>query len=816
MDVVKHCILVIDLCHIDKCELKEFLKNLDETETKIVPVYMNWTKKEFLSDPDIKWRKAGDLALELDELSPLEISIIEAGKENLCDILHKIADDLPIAGSIVNVILDLTAVDDIDGSFLSLLHGVLKRYQLWLCANITLLLPEPKANSYKNTDILLEVLAVSTFTQLSHIPIKHYAKWRGSFVFSDTQNGKDKLFPGFLLETTIKSSPINIDIKDETPEDNSENTLEAVNSTFKLANLMKILDLVDVHTIPLFMIKPKLYRLSLQNLYPQSQNLLQYFSNLDKIAMIVSVPRYSTKSTIPTYSSMELGTSAWKECVMADLVQDTVPQYNHHDNDVVHMVLIHKDFSSSSNVDRQSLFTYPLQGYLLRSPSELSGQVIDILHLTPPLYLADQELPEPLLPDLPVITGKCLHMIHNQLTKAQFFALKYFYENFSCPKKISSEDFFHFLSDIQEKFLGKVKEKMPLVPCLENFNKEFLTCNFGELDSEPMSWSERLYISRLESVKKAICRFRSFDSLSLSSPFLPSEQTPPTGIDEILSHFLPNGQSSGTLLSPLPSQHHLRSYVYPSVEEEFETTTLEWPLCREARFPGVCYNKDVNSEKIQSRLNKISDKFVSSETSCSILGSLNPITHSISVAPLNTQRSKRDPSYVKQKSEIAKLRRRSMSDCNLTKSNKKADLPSTGSSRKRLSNPQPQSTLDESKNKARSPNEKSSLTKSSSDTTLMRLEKERKMSRSERHRKKLEEIVHAVLKHEGVTEKDEIFKRCALRLFKVTKLYVMDLPNSHNLSQDMKRIAEGQVKHVIGLETHCKKSLKKRKLSKET
>lgn len=37
--------------------------------------------------------------------------------------------------------------------------------------------------------------------------------------------------------------------------------------------------------------------------------------------MIVSVPRYKANSTIPTYSSMELGTSAWKECVMADLAQ---------------------------------------------------------------------------------------------------------------------------------------------------------------------------------------------------------------------------------------------------------------------------------------------------------------------------------------------------------------------------------------------------------------------------------------------------------------------------------------------------------------
>ena len=107
------------------------------------------------------------------------------------------------------------------------------------------------------------------------------------------------------------------------------------------------------------------------------------------------------------------------------IFSDAVPQYNHHKNDidVVHMVLIHRD-SSSSIIDGQNFLNCSLHAYLLRSPSELSGQVIDILHLTPRLYLADQELPEPLLPDLPVITGKMLHKIHAQLTKTQFAALK--------------------------------------------------------------------------------------------------------------------------------------------------------------------------------------------------------------------------------------------------------------------------------------------------------------------------------------------------------------------------------------------------------
>lgn len=89
----------------------------------------------------------------------------------------------------------------------------------------------------------------------------------------------------------------------------------------------------------------------------------------------------------------------------------------------MHMVLIHKD-SASSIVDGQKVFSHSLQAYLLRSTSELSGQMMDVLHLAPPLYLNDEDLPEPLLSDLPVISGKMLHKMHTQLAKAQFTALK--------------------------------------------------------------------------------------------------------------------------------------------------------------------------------------------------------------------------------------------------------------------------------------------------------------------------------------------------------------------------------------------------------
>lgn len=77
---------------------------------------------------------------------------------------------------------------------------------------------------------------------------------------------------------------------------------------------------------------------------------------------------------------------------------------------------------------------------------------------------------------------------------------------------------------------------------------------------------------------------------------------------------------------------------------------------------------------------------------------------------------------------------------------------------------------------------------------------ERRESRSERHKRKLEEIVTDVIQKHGVSPEDPIYKSCIQKLFKVTKIFVMDLPNSQNLRSEMRNIAEGQVKQVVDLE----------------
>ncbi|KAK3085652.1 hypothetical protein FSP39_006691 [Pinctada imbricata] len=98
---------------------------------------------------------------------------------------------------------------------------------------------------------------------------------------------------------------------------------------------------------------------------------------------------------------------------------------------------------------------------------------------------------------------------------------------------------------------------------------------------------------------------------------------------------------------------------------------------------------------------------------------------------------------------------------------------------------------------------KSTSDKPSSTRRLSSLggaESGRKESRSERHKRKLEEIVTDVLVQHGIGKGDPLHAPSVQRLYKVTKLFVMDLPTSQNLKQEMRNIAEGQVKQVVDLE----------------
>ncbi|KAK7500337.1 hypothetical protein BaRGS_00008560, partial [Batillaria attramentaria] len=85
-------------------------------------------------------------------------------------------------------------------------------------------------------------------------------------------------------------------------------------------------------------------------------------------------------------------------------------------------------------------------------------------------------------------------------------------------------------------------------------------------------------------------------------------------------------------------------------------------------------------------------------------------------------------------------------------------------------------------------------------------------SRSQRHKRKLEETVAGVLEAAGVMSSDLIYTSCLTKLYQVTKFFVKQLPNSRNLRAEMKEIAEKQVQQVVDLERRRQDLAVKKKL----
>ncbi|KAL8604010.1 hypothetical protein ACOMHN_039054 [Nucella lapillus] len=104
--------------------------------------------------------------------------------------------------------------------------------------------------------------------------------------------------------------------------------------------------------------------------------------------------------------------------------------------------------------------------------------------------------------------------------------------------------------------------------------------------------------------------------------------------------------------------------------------------------------------------------------------------------------------------------------------------------------------------------------RSSKSTDSMTPHKSDKKSRSQRHKKQLEKVVRKVLGEAGVDTKDSLYIACFSKLYQVTYFYAKQLPNSHNLKEELKSIAGKQVEQVVDLERRRKDLVAMKRLGK--
>ncbi|XP_071855094.1 mdm2-binding protein-like isoform X2 [Apostichopus japonicus] len=79
--------------------------------------------------------------------------------------------------------------------------------------------------------------------------------------------------------------------------------------------------------------------------------------------------------------------------------------------------------------------------------------------------------------------------------------------------------------------------------------------------------------------------------------------------------------------------------------------------------------------------------------------------------------------------------------------------------------------------------------------------------RSEKHKRKLMEIVSKVLASKGLDEAHSYYKKCFTRLYDLSKSYVKDLKSSRHLYKEMEQIAQDNADFVVKFELRDKNTL---------
>lgn len=638
--------------------------------------------------------------------------------------------------------------------------------------------------------------------------------WRGKLSIIDKTINRGFILPGFSISRSLSRQT----------EKNSFMWNDKI-----LGRMLEVLDEVYVPSIPLFYFTGCELQLFLHDKHPQSEAIMDLISSMDQQSgYLCRLACYHDEKDIPSLGEKYLNTSSWKESILNDITFVQEPEEELlRPNDFIFFLLTRSSYPDT-NCSKFCL-------HVMKSASQVSGHLTKHLLMnsilrpnTPSPKTAEdsnnmvsQKSAEDLLRGLPVLNDRVLAVVSDLLQEEQRTALAHLKEDNPSVSK-SLESINSTLAEIQEKVLGEIKSYLP--KCSETLARESdLQSGIpdacpDELLMDSSEWPEKKYLLYQESQRKSISRLRSTDSLVLSSPLQQQEETPPT-LD--IKHCLTLFQSDGTAvtdgLSPVRKRNTSRSQgkllrgVSPGVTE------LQWPDSLDQRAPGMYYNKDKKTEKTQDQCSQLCDRYVTKETYSS---------YSSPVFVVN-KNPKELAKYVEDM--LPKTLRRSPRKA-VRGSNKGLQIQSVGvrsSPRKRV-NKMAESQIVTLQSPTKKVNKQftrvvasdSQRRQSLSSIEVKKLQQtdsarrksltavqtagsdktERRESRSERHKRKLEEIVTDVIQKHGVSPEDPIYKSCIQKLFKVTKIFVMDLPNSQNLRSEMRNIAEGQVKQVVDLE----------------
>eukprot|EP00794_Sanderia_malayensis_P018860 gene18860-20760_t len=306
--------------------------------------------------------------------------------------------------------------------------------------------------------------------------------------------------------------------------------------------------------------------------------------------------------------------------------------------------------------------------------------------------------------------------------------------------------------------------------------------------ASPQHWPERIAWINQESGSSTQSSLKRLQSGDMKLAGLPvsaksSINDAVQNVSQVLDLFKDSGEPLSEHLKPITV---VADRLLKELPNEDFVKNLPFKEAVNYIAHGIEYCLDSqNALKLDSKLTRIQNRFISDGTSCTWTHLLR---HNSANEPKNkaddarnSKQFKNDPPGMIKKDRKA-IKRKESSSCDINDDNKK--------DRKRIKSLS-QGSKDEYFKKKEIDNTK---TKGKQNET-----------RSQRHKRKLKIIVEATVEKYGRVSRDnKNFNNCVNRLFGLCKSFLKDLKTSEGLVAEMKRIAKCNVQQVVEFEMRSK------------